>query len=747
MAALSKFPSPRQILARSSGLARFAMYLAALEILFLSLGQIFRVAKFPQLATTLSGWTAFVGFILAILLLILSLRWFRNTVMWSLRNRLIVTYVFIGVIPVLLLAIIGLIAAYLFAGQFAGYVVHSDIRSQLRALQTTALDVAQTISNEVTGGANAREVLAKENFSVGQGQVATSVTVIFQPEKGEPVFRTFPAGSAPVPKPGKPHIQDPGFENNVSVQSSDHELLGVAEQGKALYLRAMSRVVGPQGELIVIASKPLNEAMLTRLAADLGELTLFPPDTGTSTAAPANGETGQAAGTGTSDDNTRVVIGQSGQVMMQNPGSRKLEPSLAPLNGGSLPPQRRTFDREVLFGTMFDVIDWESGRIAPALLAIRTRPSLLYGRFFIAVGDVAQSVVIVLVAIAIAFALIELLALVTGVRLTRTVTRSVYELYSATQHINRGDLSYRITTKRRDQLAELETSFNSMSESLSRLIAEQKEKQRIESELAIAQEVQSQLFPRDMSAIATLELHGICRPARSVSGDYYDFLRMADEKLGIAVGDISGKGISAALLMATIHSAVRVYEMGRVPARQELVAAGAAAMSVASGSSSLIPANVMESPGSVLALLNRHLFHSTPPEKYATMFFGLWDGTRRRLSYANGGHLPPIILRDSGAVDKLNVGGTVVGLFEDVVYDEANVELYPGDLFVAYSDGLTEPENVFGEFGEQRLIEVVREVRHQSLERISDTVITSVLDWIGAEEQPDDITLVLARAK
>jgi sigma-B regulation protein RsbU (phosphoserine phosphatase) len=285
-----------------------------------------------------------------------------------------------------------------------------------------------------------------------------------------------------------------------------------------------------------------------------------------------------------------------------------------------------------------------------------------------------------------------------------------------------------------------------MTESLEKLIAEQKEKQRMESELAIAQEVQAQLFPQTATQLNSLEMFGVCRPARTVSGDYYDFLPLGPEKLGIAVGDVSGKGISAALLMATIHSAVRVYEFGRVPARQQLVAAGAAALSAAGGSTSLTPSGAIDSPAAVLTLLNRHLFHSTPAEKYATLFLGLWNGEGRRLSYSNGGHLPPIIVHQDGSIRKLCVGGMVVGLLDDMQYDEATVELQSGDLFVAYSDGVTEPENEFGEFGEERLIELVKQHRHLPLPRIGEAVISAVTDWIGAQEQPDDITLVLARA-
>ncbi len=161
--------------------------------------------------------------------------------------------------------------------------------------------------------------------------------------------------------------------------------------------------------------------------------------------------------------------------------------------------------------------------------------------------------------------MIELIALIIGTRMTRTVTGAVAQLYDATKHVDRGDFSHRIPVKSTDQLAQLSLSFNSMTESIEKLIQEQKEKQRLEGELAIAQEVQAQLFPRQVTELESLEVHGFCRPARTVSGDYYDFLTASSHKLILAVGDISGKGISAALLMATIHSAVRAYSIESLP--------------------------------------------------------------------------------------------------------------------------------------------------------------------------------------
>jgi sigma-B regulation protein RsbU (phosphoserine phosphatase) len=351
----------------------------------------------------------------------------------------------------------------------------------------------------------------------------------------------------------------------------------------------------------------------------------------------------------------------------------------------------------------------------------------------------------ILLLIATAFAIIELLALLVGTKLTRSITLAVDQLYEATKHINRADFSHRIAVHSNDQLATLANSFNSMTTSIEKLVQEQKEKQRLEGELAIAQEVQAQLYPKLITQLETLEVHGFCRPARTVSGDYYDFLALNSDRLMLAVGDISGKGISAALLMATIHSAVRAYALEDVPVLREpatVAASGGVGLMLASESR-----GADASPATLLTLLNHQLFESTPDAKYATLFLGIYDGATRRFTYANGGHLQPILISEDGSSQLLSSGGTVVGLFDNVSFPEATVQLQPGDVLVTYSDGVTEPENDYGEFGEERLIQLVRDNRHLPLERITEIVINAVADWIGENEQPDDVTLVLARSR
>ena len=217
--------------------------------------------------------------------------------------------------------------------------------------------------------------------------------------------------------------------------------------------------------------------------------------------------------------------------------------------------------------------------------------------------------------------------------------------------------------------------------------------------------------------------------------------------LGLALGDISGKGISAALLMATLHSAVRAYRFAGL----ELISAGNAALATSLdpriGEAELECGELFEEPGKILALLNRHLYRSTQPEKYATLFLAHYEGVQRRLVYSTGGHLPPLLLRADDTITRLDCGGTVVGLIDNMSYEQGTEQLYPGDILIAYSDGVTEPENEFGEFGEERMVEVVRRHRHLPLDAISEQVMQSLRTWIGGQEQPDDITLVLARQR
>jgi sigma-B regulation protein RsbU (phosphoserine phosphatase) len=701
-------------------IARAATYVLAADLVVFAL-QLLLSRLSPGASSSLAGWVSFLSFLAATLYTVVAFRWLRSQLLWRLRNRLIVTYVFIGVIPVFLLVMISIITLYLLAGQFASFVVTSEITTRLRSMESSNRAIANQIANRFSRGetfnADAIGGIRPRHREWSRRQVCVWYRKQLQP------YCAGPSGAA-------------AFDAAIFVTDNFREI--VRDHG-TLYLRTATVIVAEPESLRVISSEPLDKSLVEEMAADLGEITLY----GTVNTPAAPQKPSNAIPSAEDKNKQGITISPGGAV---SGDGRQFEPAFT---AGAIPPASSVVDHEITFGTPLAVVDWASAngerQRAGALVRVQTRPSVLYERLFAALGDFAKGVEYILLFIAIVFAVIELLALIIGTRLTRSITAAVAQLYEATTHVNRADFSHRITVKSNDQLATLANSFNSMTASIEKLIQEQKEKQRLEGELAIAQEVQAQLYPKEIVQLESLEVHGFCRPARTVSGDYYDFLSLNSDRMMLAVGDISGKGISAALLMATIHSAVRAYSLEGIPLLREPAAVGAAAGSGLMLASEIKGAEV--SPASLLGLLNHQLLESTPEEKYATLFLGIYDGATRRLTYSNGGHLPPILISEDGSLRQLSCGGTVVGLLDHVDYPETTVQLHRGDLFVAYSDGVTEPENDYGEFGEERLIRLVRENRHLPLARITEIVTAAVEDWIGDNEQPDDVTLVLARAR
>ncbi len=705
-----------------SKLAQIAWYLLGLAVFLFALQQI--LSHFhSSYGTSLGGWVIFLSILVIALFGFLGFRWAKGKLLWRLRNRLIVTWVFVGVIPVVLL--VGLTAGslYLFAGQFATFIVTTQLNSELRDLEAANSAIAHELAARMKSGGGA-ETAAIE--SLRQTNKSWSGRHVYVWLNDKLILSNSPRGATSSPPP-LPSYLKPAFAD-------------VVRHHDKLSLRASETIPTASGDLTVLSSEPLDRNLLEELATDLGEITLYA--SGLTLHKIEQPESASSIKLGANGSSPRVSDTNQAGVYVLDTGKDLPAPTITT---GSIPSPTRAMDRQVSFATAVRVVDWETGEHNnPAAISVQTRLSKLYDRLFGALGEFAPAIEYSLLVVAVVFALIELAALLVSYRLTRSVTAAVAQLYKATQHINRGDFSHRIPVRSSDQLAALANSFNSMTASLEQLIREQKEKQRLENELVIAQEVQAQLFPRHIAQMASLEVHGFCRPARTVSGDYYDFLKLDSDRLLLAVGDISGKGISAALLMATIHSAVRAYSLEGIPMLREPVTVGGRGSGMSLGSSSQ---GSEVSPGTLLSLLNHQLYESTPMEKYATLFLAIYEGDERRLTYSNGGHLPPIILSEQGSVRKLDQGGTVVGMFERVNYDEGSAQLRRGDIFIAYSDGVSEPENEFGEFGEERLIDIVQENRDLPLERITEIVTASVDDWIGDHEQPDDVTLVLARAR
>jgi sigma-B regulation protein RsbU (phosphoserine phosphatase) len=509
----------------------------------------------------------------------------------------------------------------------------------------------------------------------------------------------------------------------------------VAAKGK-LYLCAEVSAPRDGRTVVVLGSRALTAEELGVLADGFGRITLTE---GYSKLATADEKTKQAidaevaaADAGKVDagkvDAGKVDAGQ----LAADIGDKLSTHAFATVRGGVLAARKHFWDPPVVFSMPMTVTSWETGEAVSSMMVVESRPTLLYAHLFAKSAGSGVVVRAVLVAIAAFFALLELFALLMAMSLSRTITRSVADLYQGTREIDAGHLEHRIPVRRKDQLAALAGSFNGMAASVSELLVQQREKERLLNELAIAQEVQTTLFPASPAFLPGFEVHGVCVPARTVGGDYFDFIFGFGPGFGpgggsgghvtLALGDISGKGISAALLMSALHSADRAFSVGW------------------GGEDGTPP-----SPAMLMKLLNEHLYRSTQSARYATLFLASYDAATRRLTYANGGHLPPLVISTDGTVRRLEVGGWVVGLLEGMEYEEATVQLEPGDLLVAYTDGLTEPEKAGEDFGEQRLMEYVRAHREEPLTMLAEKTLKLVQAWIGEQEQPDDMTVVLAR--
>lgn len=250
-----------------------------------------------------------------------------------------------------------------------------------------------------------------------------------------------------------------------------------------------------------------------------------------------------------------------------------------------------------------------------------------------------------------------------------------------------------------------------------RLLEERLEKRRMEEELKVASEIQMRLQPFAPPKLDGWDMTGVSFPCREIGGDYYDFIhRKRDSRLIVAVGDVSGKGTGAALLMSSLHAAVRAQAQTGLPI------------------------------GQVMGEINQYIFENSPPNKFLTLFYGELDPKTGTLAYSNGGHNAPMLVRNSGEVERLDKGGLPIGMMQGVTYQEASIEFQRGDALVIYSDGITESINEREEeFDEERLIEVVKKNLGRSASGIRDRIDEALSRFVGTTAPVDDMTLMIIK--
>jgi len=249
-----------------------------------------------------------------------------------------------------------------------------------------------------------------------------------------------------------------------------------------------------------------------------------------------------------------------------------------------------------------------------------------------------------------------------------------------------------------------------------RLTEEQMERERLEREQQVASEIQQRFLPAAAPQIEGYELQGISFPCYEIGGDYYDFIQREDGKMVVALGDVSGKGTAAALLMSSLHAAVHAH------------------------------AESHESIAAAISAVNRYLVESIPPNRFVTLFYGELDPKAGSLAFLNAGHNPPLIVHAGGTMEQLAAGGLPLGIMSDAEFREGRTQLRPGDVLVIYSDGVSEAVNGNGEeFGPTRLYEVVARNLDASASGIRDRIESALTKFCQGTPAADDITLVIVK--
>jgi serine phosphatase RsbU (regulator of sigma subunit) len=408
-------------------------------------------------------------------------------------------------------------------------------------------------------------------------------------------------------------------------------------------------------------------------------------------------------------------------------------------------------------------------RLVPdnVLLTLKTRPVDLWEEFSKGENEINRAILVLLGTLATIFLVLEGLALFFGIRITTGITSATHALHDGTLRLARGDLDTQIDIPNEDEFGDLADSFNEMTAAVRRGREETVARELLEREIGTARQIQQRLLPAAMPRVAGFEIAGTSVPSRKVGGDYFDFIELPGNRLGVAIGDVSGKGIPAALLMANLQACLQ----GQV----------------------IHPSGV----GEVVRRVNNLLVNSTDAEMFATFFYGVLDRTTGEITASNAGHDPPLLFRADGSIQRLSAGGLLLGMFPGVSYEEETAALLPGDVLVLYTDGIPEaigpplpagsgaaaqaaaatgaagqaaatghaaavashaadgagtaaadddaPDPHANFFEEERLIAVIETHRDRSAQQIQEAILAAVAQHTAGIPQSDDITLVVIK--
>jgi len=634
----------------------------------------------------------------------------QRRLLWRVRRKLIISYVFIGFIPAIPIIAFFLLGGLLPFSNFSSYL----LQTRLKALTQQAQAIASTTAVEIqrAGGRGVSTIASRRQATVAKEFPGASIAVV---PLGRPCEN---ADLQPAPEPAETrpptvagpwaHVEPPnqlptwincgGFQGLLAYANLD-EPIPPRPIGQ---LAVNGQPAGRDVDLVARAIAMPDSTVPTYAVVDILLVNFFMND------APRT-ETGVELTTVRTINTSAPVL--RARRPITTPGAAD---SMASLPGVS--------------ASFPEVVDWATGETRSGTVVASMQLSIgeMYGRMAAAQGAIGQGLLLVLLAIGVLFLIIEAIALVAGLALARSITGSVHELFTGTERVRLGDFTHKIAIRARDQLGELAESFNSMTSSIEELLRVEREKKRLEDELRIAHDIQMSLLPQGPLDFPGVSVTSVCVPAREVGGDYFDILPLDDHRVGVLIADVSGKGTSAALYMAEMKGLMLSLSRNH------------------------------SSPRDLLITANQIIAEHLNSRSFITMIYAIVDTRARTLTYARAGHTPLLCCPGPNAPSRglrlLAPDGMVLGLnldngeiFERLL-EEQTLPIHEGDIFVLFTDGISEAMNDADDcFGEDRLGRIVEEHSHLPSDELRERILREIAAFVGEAPQHDDMTMILLR--
>ncbi len=660
----------------------------------------------------------------------------KRRLLWRVRRKLILSYIFIGFVPAILIGAFFVLCGLLLFYNFSSYLV----QTQLRELEGQARFFASSAAIEIqrAGPREAAAIVQRKQANGAAQYEGLSIAVV-------PVGRSCGSRSAvAVPDSGS---RSP--DATIRIPNSKFQIADSITAGPWSHVdppAAIPAWIGCDGFSGLMAYSHAHRTASSQASRAA--------DGQTARSAKDHEDTHMFLRAAAYPDSTSpgyavvvdLVVGdQSKQRLRRETGVDLKTDSTVPFTDrpDAKPLEGRPGGDSAAAGpssnagplswvTLLTYHDWHTGVAGTLLVSTQLSIAEIYDRIAAAQGLIGNRsfgqalLLALLVIVGGLFLVIETVAFVVGLALAKSITGSVHELFTGTERVRQGDFTHKIAVKAQDQLGELAESFNSMTASIEDLLRQAAEKKRLEEELRIAHEIQMSLLPQGPLMMPGLSVTALCVPAREVGGDYYDFLPLGDQRVGVLIADVSGKGTSAALYMAELKGLM------------------------------LSLSEIHRSPRTLLIAANRIIAQHLDARSFITMTYAILDLQARTMTYARAGHTPLIYVPGTGVDSRraqiLAPDGLVLGLkidngemFERLL-EEDTIPLHAGDLYLFFTDGISEAMNTDDDcFGETRLGQLAEDHADLPSDVLRERVLREISAFVGDAPQHDDMTMILLK--